>query len=86
MHFIGLALEPAKKASHAIPAIVFVIVVGVVSPSFFTFDHEILVCRGQFLERHVDVDLFASAGAQQILLRFAKLRAPKDAYHALLNA
>ncbi len=43
MHFVSLALKPAKKSTHAVPAIVFVIIVAVIARSLLTFDYEILI-------------------------------------------
>src|SRR5205807_10012862 len=49
------------------------------------FDHKFLIGFRQFLERNIDVDLFASAGAEQILLRITKFLAAKDADHSLFD-
>src|SRR4029453_18734544 len=49
------------------------------------FDDEILIPLRQFLEWHIDIDLFAGAGPEQVLLRFAKLSPAKNADHALLD-
>ena len=83
MHFVGFALEPFEKPAHAVPAIVLVIVVRVFAAAFLAVDDEILIGFRQFFERKIDVDLFASAGAQQILLRFAQFLAAKNAHRAL---
>ena len=85
VHLVGLALEPAEKAANAVPAIVFVILVGVIARALLAFDDEILIGLRQFLERHIDIDLFARAGPEQVLLRFAKLIAAKNSHHALLD-
>ena len=89
VHFIGLALEPAKKTAHAIPAIMLIIFIGdagVTAPGYrLAFDNEILIGLGQFLERQINIDLFARAGTEQILLRFAKLGTAKNAHHTLFN-
>ena len=75
VHFVNLRFEPAEKPAHAIPTVVLVIFVTVTLPAFarggdrlFPVNDELLVCFRQFLERQVDIDLLASAGAQQILL------------------
>ena len=85
MHLVGLALEPAEKTANAIPAIVFVVIVGVIVRALFTFYDEILVGLRQFLEWHIDIDLFAGAGPEQILLRFAKLGPAKNSHYPLLD-
>ena len=43
MHLVRLALEPAKKAAHAVPTIVFVIVVGVFAGALFSANDKILI-------------------------------------------
>src|SRR4030095_7596022 len=85
VHLVSLALEPAEKAANAVPAIVFVILVGVIARALLACDDEILIGLGQFLEGHVDIDLFASAGSEQVLLRFAKFSPAKNSHHALLD-
>ena len=85
MHLVSLALEPAEKTANAVPAIVFVILVGVIARAFLAFDDEILIGLRQFLERNVDIDLFAGTGPEQVLLRFTKLSAAKNSHHALLD-
>ena len=85
MHFVGLALRPAKKTADAVPAIVFVIIVRAVA-ALLAVDDEFLIGLRQFLERDVDVDLFPRAGAQQILLRLAELLAAKNTDGSLLDA
>ena len=85
MHLVSLAFEPTEEAAHAVPAIVFVIFFGVFARAFFAFDNEILVGLGQFFEGNVDVDFFAGARPEQVLLRFAKLCAAKNAHHALFD-
>src|SRR3954468_19753447 len=84
MHFVGVPFEPPEKSADSVPTIVVVIFLPVIGPSF-TFDDKVLVRFGQFLERNVDVDVFAGAGPQQILLRFAEFLAAKDPHHALTN-
>ena len=85
MHLVSLALEPAEKTTNAVPAIVFVIFVGVIARALLAFDDEILIGLRQFLERHIDIDLFAGTGPEQVLLRFAKLSPAKNSHHALLD-
>ena len=82
VHFVGLALEPFEEAAHTVPAIVLrqLFHVGVVVPRF-AIDDKILVGFRQVLKRHADVDLLPGAGAQQVLLRFAKLLSLKSAHH-----
>ena len=85
MHFVGFALEPFEKSAHAVPAIVFVIVVGVFAAALLAVDDEILIGFRQFFEWKVNVDLLSSAGAQQILLRFAHFFAAKNTDRALCD-
>ena len=84
MHFVGLALGPAEKTAHTVPAVFIVIIVHAVA-ALLAVDDEVLIGLRQFLERHVDIDLLTRAGAQQILLRFAKFDAAKNAYRAFLD-
>src|SRR5581483_1621057 len=77
MHLVGLAFQPPEKAAHAVPAIVCVIFVGIIRPRFLAFDDEVLVGLWQLVEWDVDVDLFARACPQQILLRFANSAPPE---------
>src|SRR5207302_5149202 len=49
------------------------------------FDDKLLVGLRQFLEWSIDIDLFASAGAHKILLRFAKLIPAKNTDRALFD-
>ncbi len=86
MHLVGLAFQPPEKAAHAVPAIVCVIFVGIIRPRFLAFDDEVLVGLWQLVEWDVDVDLFARACPQQILLRFAKLGSAENAHGALPDA
>src|SRR4029450_8353031 len=44
-----------------------------------------LIGLRQFLERYIDIDLFAGAGPEQVLLRFAKLSTSKNSDHALFD-
>ena len=85
VHFVSFALEPSEKTADAVPAIVLVILVGVIA-AFFTIDHEMLVGFRQFLEWNMNVDLLAGTGAEQILLRFAKFGAAKNTHHPLRDA
>ena len=66
MHFVGVALEPPEKTAHPVPALV--VLVLLLALALLALDHEILVGLRQFLERKMDVDFFARAGSQQILL------------------
>ena len=68
MHLVGLAFEPPEKSAHTVPPIVFVIFVRVFARTFFAFDHELLIGLWQLLEWHIDSDLLARAGAEQVLL------------------
>ena len=87
MHFVGLALEPFEKPAHAIPAIVLREFLDIgVAVARFAVDDEILIGFRQILEGNAHVDLFAGAGPQQVLLRFAKLLASKGAHHAAGDA
>ena len=86
VHFVGLALEPAEKSAHAVPAIVLVIFVVDAIAAFLAVDDEILIGFRQFLEWNANVDLFPGAGAQQILLRFAEFVAAKNAHDAFFDA
>src|SRR5262249_11127836 len=86
MHLVSLALEPAKESADAVPPFIFVVFISVFAGTFFAFDDEILIRPGQFLERNIDVDVFARACAKQVLLRFAKLSAAKNADDALFDA
>ena len=63
MHFVGLAFEPAEESAHAVPAIVFVIVIDTIR-AFLAIDHEVLVGFREFFERNANVDLLARAGPQ----------------------
>ena len=83
MHLVGFALEPFEKTADAVPAIVFVIVVRVFAAPFLAVDDEVLIRLRQFFEWKMDIDLFASACAQQILLRFAHFLTAKNADRAL---
>ena len=84
MHFVCLALEPSEKSADAVPPIVLVIFIVVIT-AFLSVDHEVLIRFRQFLEWNVDVDLFARAGSKQIFLRFTKLGTAKGPHHALLD-
>src|SRR5438270_10818131 len=83
VHFVNLRFEPAKESAHAVPAIAFVIVVAGFARAPFAVDDKILIGFWQFLKWHIDVDLFASTGAEQVLLRFAELLSAKNANRAL---
>ena len=85
VHLVSLALEPAEKTTNAVPAIVFVIFIGVIARAPLAFDDELLIGLRQFVERHIDIDLFAGAGPEQVLLRFAKLSPAKNSDYALLD-
>jgi hypothetical protein len=85
VHLVSLALEPAKKAANAVPPIVFVVFLGVIARSLFAIDHKILVGLRQFLKRHVGVDILARTRSKQILVRFSKFGAAKNAHHALVD-
>src|SRR5438128_4240975 len=85
VHLVSLALKPAEKTANAVPAIVFVILVGVITRALLALNDEILIGLRQFLERCIDIDLFAGAGPEQVLLRFAKLGPAKNSHHALLD-
>src|SRR5207253_11128054 len=65
VHFIGLALEPAEKTAHPVPAIILVFVLAIIA-SLLALDDKLLIGLGQFVERNVDIDLFSRAGPQQI--------------------
>src|SRR5262249_4991879 len=80
-----LALEPFEETADAVPAIVFVIVVGVFAASLFAVDDELLVVLRQFFEGQIDVDFGAGTGAEQILLRFAHFFPAKNPDGALGN-
>src|SRR5438874_11931492 len=85
VHFINLRFEPPEKSANAVPAIIFVIVSRIVAAAFLAIDDEVLIGLGQLLERNVDVDVFAGAGAEEILLRFAEFVPAKDANCALFD-
>ena len=85
VHLVSLALQPAEKTANAVPPIVFVILVSVMARALLPFDDEILIGLRQFFERHIDIDLFAGTGPEQVLLRFAKLSPAKNSHHALLD-
>ena len=85
MHFVNLRFEPPEKSANAVPAIIFVIVSRIVAAAFLAIDDEVLIGLGQLLERNVDVDIFAGAGAEQIFLRFSELIPAKDADGALFD-
>src|SRR5437660_1409154 len=92
VHFVDLRLGPSEKSAHAVPTIVIRIVVTVTfstfprgDDGFLPFDNELLIGLRQFLEWNVDVDLFPSAGAQQIFLRLAKFLAAKNPDGILLD-
>src|ERR1700730_19207263 len=80
VHFVSFALEPSEETADAVPAIVLVILVGVIA-TFFTIDHEMLIGFRQFLEWNMNVDLLAGTGGEQIFLRLAKFGAAKNAHH-----
>ncbi len=84
VHFVGLALEPFEEALHAVPAVALFILL-VLAVLFLAIDDEILIRFRQLLEWLVHVDLFARAGAEQILLRFAHLFAAENAHRAFGN-
>src|SRR4029434_8989689 len=85
VHLVSLALELAEKPTNAVPAIVFVILIGVIPRALLAFDDEILIGLRHFLERHIDIDLVAGAGREQVRLRFAKLDPAKNSDYALLD-
>ena len=86
MHLVSLALKPAKEAADAVPSIVFVIFICVIAGTSLAVDDEVLIGLRQFFEWNIDIDLFACARSKQILLRFAKLGAPKNAHRTLFDA
>ena len=85
MHLVRLALEPAKKAAHAVPTIVFVIVVGVFAGALFSVNDKILIDFRQLLERNIDIDVPARARSKKILLRFTKFFAAENAHDTLFD-
>src|SRR5437764_14944948 len=85
VHFVNLRFKPAEKSANAVPAIVFVIVIGIFATAFLAVDDEVLISLGQFLERNIDVDVFAGAGPEQIFLRFTELVSTKNANRALFD-
>src|SRR5438132_8835417 len=62
VHFVSSALEPSEKTADAVPAIVFVILVGVIA-ALFAIDHDMLIGFLQFLEWNMNVDPLAGRGA-----------------------
>src|SRR5438552_15609923 len=85
VHFVSFALEPSEKTADAVPAIVLVILVGVIA-AFFTIDHDMLVGFRQFLERNMNVDLLAGTGAEEMLLRFANFGHAEHKHHSFPDA
>jgi len=85
MHLVRFALEPAKKAAHAVPTIVFVIVVGVFAGALFSANDKILIDFRSFLERNIDIDVPARARSKKILLRFTKFFAAENAHNTLFD-
>src|SRR5437763_125720 len=85
VHFVNLRFEPTEEAADAVPTIVFVIVGRVFTTSFFAVDDKVLIGLGQFLERNIDVYLFAGAGPEQIFLRFTKFVPTKNADDPLFD-
>src|SRR5205823_12013413 len=71
------------ETAHSVPAIIFVIVIGVFARTFLAVNDKILIGLGQFLERPMHIDLLAGTGTQQILLRFAHFLPAKNAHHPL---
>ena len=57
-----------------------------VAAALFAVDDEVLIGFRQFFERKMNIDFFAGAGAQQILLRFAQFFAAKNTHRALRDA
>src|ERR1700676_2124619 len=55
VHFISFAFEPAEESAHAVPAVVFIIVINAIR-SFLAVDHEVLVGFRKFFERNANVD------------------------------
>src|ERR1039457_7546681 len=78
VHLVSLALGPAKESADAVPAIVLIVFVLDPIGAFLAVNDEILIGLRQFFERKIDIDLFARAGAEQTLLRFAELLAAKN--------
>src|SRR5437870_13278829 len=64
MHLVSFALQPAKEPADAVPPIVFVVFFSVFAAALLAFDNEILIGLRQLFEGHIDIDLFASTGAE----------------------
>src|SRR5437588_6027276 len=64
VHFVGLALKPAKESTNSIPPIIFVIFICIIDRSFLAFDDEVLVGLRQFFEGDIDIDLFSFTGSK----------------------
>src|SRR5438270_10381965 len=85
VHFVNLRFEPAKESADAVPTIILVIILGVFTTALLAVDDEVLIRLRQFVERNIDVDLFAGAGAKEISLRFTEFVTAKNANHALFD-
>src|SRR5260370_41273068 len=85
VHFVNLRLEPAKESANAVPTIILVIILGVFTTALLAIDDELLIGLRQFVERNIDIDLVAGAGAKEILLRFTEFVTAKNANYALFD-
>ena len=85
MHFVNLRFEPAKESADAVPTIILVIILGVFTTALLAVDDKVLIRLRQFVERNIDVDLFAGAGTKEIFLRFTEFVTAKNANRALFD-
>src|SRR5437870_10117254 len=85
VHFVNLRFEPAKESADAVPTIILVIILGVFTTALLAVDDKVLIRLRQFVERNIHVDLFAGAGAKEILLRFTEFVTAKNATYAYLD-
>ena len=79
VHFVGVTFEPPEKSAHSVPAIIFVVFVGVLANTPLAVNDELLIALRKILEGSMDIDLLARASAKQIFLRFTEFLPAKNA-------
>src|SRR5207244_4569853 len=85
VHFVNLRFEPAKESADAVPTIILVIILGVFTTALLAVDDKVLIRLRQFVERNIDVDIFAGSGTKEIFVRFTEFVTAKNANRALFD-
>src|SRR5260370_19019242 len=78
VHFVNLRFEPAKESADTVPTIILVLILSVFTTALLAVDDKVLTRLRQFVQRNIDVDLFAGPGTKEIFLRFTQFVTPKN--------